>query len=323
MTTESSSVIKPGSRFVVTGAAGFIASHLIDQLLRAGVEVVGFDDLSSGREENVAELLERPGFELHIADVSDGISVSGHVDAVLHLASPASPVDYLAHPIETMRVGSEGTRWALDLALERSARFFLSSTSEVYGDPLVHPQPETYWGNVNPIGVRSVYDEAKRFAEALTFAYERAHGLDVRVARIFNTYGPRMRPNDGRVVSNFIIQALRGDDITVYGDGTQTRSFCFVDDEVRGLLALLNSDLRGPVNIGNDNEIDMLTLASQVIELTGSRSTIVYADLPKDDPKQRRPDLTRARTELGWSPQISLRDGLEPTIAHFAAIDPS
>lgn len=319
MSTQDGTVIRPGARFVVTGAAGFIASHLIDQLLQKGVEVVGFDDLSSGRMENVSELLERPGFELHIADVSEGISVSGRVDAVLHLASPASPVDYLARPIETLRVGSEGTRSALDLALDRSARFFLSSTSEVYGDPLVHPQPESYWGNVNPIGVRSVYDEAKRFAEALTFAYERTHGLEVRVARIFNTYGPRMRPNDGRVVSNFIIQALGGDDITVYGDGTQTRSFCFVDDEVRGLLALLDSDLHGPVNIGNDNEIDMLTLASLVIELTGSRSTILHADLPEDDPKQRRPDLTRARTELGWSPQISLREGLEPTIAHFAS----
>ena len=314
MSADHATVIRPGARFVVTGAAGFIASHLIEQLVQKGVDVVGFDDLSSGRMENVAGLLQQPGFELHIADVSDGISVDGDVDAVLHLASPASPVDYLAHPIETMRVGSEGTRWALDLALDRSARFFLSSTSEVYGDPLVHPQPETYWGNVNPIGVRSVYDEAKRFAEALTFAYERAHGVDVRVARIFNTYGPRMRPNDGRVVSNFIIQALRGDDITVYGDGTQTRSFCFVDDEVRGLLALLDSDLRGPVNIGNDDEIDMLTLASQVIELTGSGSAILHADLPEDDPKQRRPDLTRARAELGWSPRISLRDGLGPAM---------
>jgi dTDP-glucose 4,6-dehydratase len=239
------------------------------------------------------------------------------VDGVLHLASPASPVDYLAHPIETLRVGSEGTRSALELSLTKSARFFLSSTSEVYGDPLVHPQPETYWGNVNPIGVRSVYDEAKRFSEALAFAYSRTYGLDVRVARIFNTYGPRMRPDDGRVVSNFINQALRGEDITIYGDGTQTRSFCFVADEVEGLLSLIDSDAVGPVNIGNDAEINMLTLAQAVIELTGSDSALLHKMLPEDDPKQRRPDLTRARSELGWNPQVSLRDGLLPTIDYF------
>jgi nucleoside-diphosphate-sugar epimerase len=310
-------LLQSGRRFVVTGAAGFIGSHLVDRLVGIGAEVVGFDDLSSGSLENLEHLRNRPEFELRIIDVCDGIEVEGPVDAVLHLASPASPVDYLAHPIETLRVGSEGTRSALELSLTKSARFFLSSTSEVYGDPLVHPQPETYWGNVNPIGVRSVYDEAKRFSEAMTFAYSRTHGLDVRVARIFNTYGPRMRHDDGRVVSNFINQALHGEDITIYGDGSQTRSFCFVDDEVDGLLSLIDSDAVGPVNIGNDSELNMLTLAQEVIELTRSSSALVHKVLPEDDPKQRRPDLTRARSELGWKPKISLRDGLIPTIDYF------
>ena len=312
-------LFQAGKRFVVTGAAGFIGSHVVDRLVGQGVEVVGFDDLSSGSLENIEHLRDRPEFELRIVDVCDGIDVEGPVDAVLHLASPASPVDYLAHPIETLRVGSEGTRSALELSLAKSARFFLSSTSEVYGDPLVHPQPETYWGNVNPIGVRSVYDEAKRFSEALAFAYSRTYGLDVRVARIFNTYGPRMRPDDGRVVSNYINQALRGEDITIYGDGTQTRSFCFVADEVEGLLSLIDSDAVGPVNIGNDAEINMLTLAQAVIELTGSDSALLHKMLPEDDPKQRRPDLTRARSELGWNPQVSLRDGLLPTIDYFSS----
>jgi dTDP-glucose 4,6-dehydratase len=310
-------LLESGKRFVVTGAAGFIGSHIVDRLVGMGVEVVGFDDLSSGSLENVEHLRNRPEFDLRIIDVCGGIEVEGPVDAVLHLASPASPVDYLAHPIETLRVGSEGTRSALELSLTKSARFFLSSTSEVYGDPLVHPQPETYWGNVNPIGVRSVYDEAKRFSEAMTFAYSRTHGLDVRVARIFNTYGPRMRHDDGRVVSNFINQALQGEDITIYGDGSQTRSFCFVDDEVDGLLSLIDSDAVGPVNIGNDSEINMLTLAQEVIELTRSSSALVHKVLPEDDPKQRRPDLSRARSELGWNPKISLRDGLIPTIDYF------
>lgn len=312
-------VVVPGARVVLTGAAGFLGSHLAARLVAAGADVVGIDDLSSGRVENLAGLLSHPAFELREVDVSDGFTVDGPVDAVLHLASPASPPDYLARPIETLRVGSEGTRAALELALARSARFFLTSTSEVYGDPLVHPQPETYWGNVNPIGVRSVYDEAKRFAEALTYAYVRTHGLDARVARIFNTYGPHMRPDDGRVVSNFIVQALAGQDLTVYGDGRQTRSFCYVDDEVDGLLALLDSDVHGPVNIGNDGEFDMLSLAELVIELTGSNSHIVHEPLPLDDPRVRRPDLTRARTELGWEPRVSLRDGLVPTIAYFSS----
>ena len=316
-------LFQAGKRFVVTGAAGFIGSHVVDRLVGQGVEVVGFDDLSSGSLENIEHLRDRPEFELRIVDVCDGIDVEGPVDAVLHLASPASPVDYLAHPIETLRVGSEGTRSALELSLAKSARFFLSSTSEVYGDPLVHPQPETYWGNVNPIGVRSVYDEAKRFSEALAFAYSRTYGLDVRVARIFNTYGPRMRPDDGRVVSNFVNQALRGEDITIYGDWTQTRSFCFVADEVEGLLSLIDSDAVGPVNIGNDAEINMLTLAQAVIELTGSDSALLHKMLPEDDPKQRRPDLTRARSELGWNPQVSLRDGLLPTIDYFSSRRPA
>ncbi len=316
-------LFQAGKRFVVTGAAGFIGSHVVDRLVGQGVEVVGFDDLSSGSLENIEHLRDRPEFELRILDICDGIDVEGPVDAVLHLASPASPVDYLAHPIETLRVGSEGTRSALELSLAKSARFFLSSTSEVYGDPLVHPQPETYWGNVNPIGVRSVYDEAKRFSEALAFAYSRTYGLDVRVARIFNTYGPRMRPDDGRVVSNFINQALRGEDITIYGDGTQTRSFCFVADEVEGLLSLIDSDAVGPVNIGNDAEINMLTLAQAVIELTGSDSALLHKMLPEDDPKQRRPDLTRARSELSWNPQVSLRDGLLPTIDYFSSRRPA
>jgi len=316
-------IMAPGARMVVTGAAGFLGSHMAARLVAAGVEVVGIDDLSSGRVDNLAAVMSNPSFELRQADISDGFTVDGPVDAVLHLASPASPVDYLARPIETLRVGSEGTRAALELARARSARFFLTSTSEVYGDPLVHPQPENYWGNVNPIGVRSVYDEAKRYAEALTYAYARTHGLDVRVARIFNTYGPHMRPDDGRVVSNFIVQALTGRDLTVYGDGRQTRSFCYVDDEIEGLLALLDSAVDGPVNIGNDGEFDMLTLAELVIELTGSKSRIVHEPLPLDDPKVRRPDLTRARTELGWEPRMSLRDGLVPTIAYFAPIIPS
>ena len=316
-------IVVPGARFVVTGAAGFLGSHMVARLVAAGCEVVGVDDLSSGREANVAGLSARAGFELRVADVSDGLDVDGPVDGVLHMASPASPVDYLARPIETLRVGSEGTRAALELARAKSARFFLTSTSEVYGDPLVHPQPESYWGNVNPIGVRSVYDEAKRFAEALTYAYARTHGLDVRVARIFNTYGPHMRPDDGRVVSNFIVQALAGADLTIYGDGSQTRSFCYVDDEIDGLLALFDSDVTGPVNIGNDGEFDMLTLADLVLELTGSDSRIVFEDLPLYDPKVRRPDLTRARTELGWAPRVTLRDGLVPTIAWFASLTPS
>jgi dTDP-glucose 4,6-dehydratase len=310
-------LFQAGKRFVVTGAAGFIGSHMVDRLVDQGVEVVGFDDLSSGSLENIEHLRNRSEFELRIVDVCDGIKIEGPVDGVLHLASPASPVDYLAHPIETLRVGSEGTRSALELSLTKSARFFLSSTSEVYGDPLVHPQPETYWGNVNPIGVRSVYDEAKRFSEALAFAYSRTYGLDVRVARIFNTYGPRMRPDDGRVVSNFINQALRGEDITIYGDGTQTRSCCFVAAEGVGRRSLIDSDAVGPVNIGNDAEINMLTLAQAVIELTGSDSALLHKMLPEDDPKQRRPDLTRARSELGWNPQVSLRDGLLPTIDYF------
>jgi len=304
-------------RIVVTGAAGFLGSHVVDVLLARGNQVVAVDDLSTGRRDNLAGVEDRKGFEFLEQDISAGLDVEGPVAAVMNMASPASPVDYLSRPIETMMVGSMGTKHALDLALRKGARFFLSSTSEVYGDPLVDPQPESYWGNVNPVGPRSVYDEAKRFAEALTFAHQRTHGLEVRVARIFNTYGPRMRGDDGRVVSNFVVQALRGDPLTVYGDGRQTRSFCYVSDEVAGLVALLDSDLDGPVNIGNDGEFTIGELAEIVLRITGSSSPVVTRDLPVDDPRQRRPDLTRARTELGWSPTIDLATGLARTVEHF------
>lgn len=304
-------------RVVVTGAAGFIGSHMVDRLLDRGCAVVGFDDLSTGRLSNVAHLSTDTRFELRRVDICDGIDVEGAVSAVVHLASPASPVDYLALPIETMRVGSIGTLNALELARAKGARFLVSSTSEVYGDPLVHPQTEDYWGNVNPIGPRSVYDEAKRFTEALTASFERTYSLDVRIARIFNTYGPRMRPDDGRVVSNFIVQALEGRDLTIYGDGSQTRSFCYVDDEVDGLLRLLDSDARGPVNIGNDAEFEVRELARLVIDSVGSATGIVERDLPVDDPRQRRPDLHRARTELGWEPRIPLAEGVRATAEHF------
>jgi dTDP-glucose 4,6-dehydratase len=268
---------------------------------------------------NIEELFADPGFSFQHHDVSKYVHVPGPVDAVLHFASPASPVDYLELPIQTLKVGSLGTHNALGLARVKGARFMLASTSEVYGDPEVHPQPETYWGRVNPIGPRGVYDEAKRFAEAITLAYHREHALDVRIVRIFNTYGPRLGANDGRVVSNFLTQALKGEPLTVYGDGHQTRSFCYVDDEVRGFLALLDGDHTGPINIGNDGEFTMLELAELVLDVTGSTSTIELHPLPVDDPTQRRPDLTLARTLLGWEPRIPLREGLERTAEHFRA----
>jgi nucleoside-diphosphate-sugar epimerase len=310
------------ARVVVTGGAGFLGSHLCEALLARGDEVVAVDNLLSGSRANLAGLVGGSGFSFIEADVSDGLPVTGSVDLIAHLASPASPNpsssrSYLAHPIATLRVGSEGTRHALELARRHDARLLLTSTSEVYGDPAVHPQPESYWGNVNPVGPRSVYDEAKRFAEALTMAYHRQYGTDVRIVRIFNTYGPRMAVDDGRVVSNFICQAIQGKPITVFGEGTQTRSFCYVDDEVRGLLALIDSDLTGPVNIGNDGEFSILQLAELVIALTGSASEIVYESLPMDDPLQRCPDLTMARTELGWEPTIDLGEGLTRTIPWF------
>jgi len=304
-------------RVVITGGAGFLGSNLVRALLARGDEVVAVDNLSTGRRANIADLEGGPGFTFIEADVSEGLDVPGPVDAVLHFASPASPPRYLAMPLETLAVGSSGTRHGLELARGRGARFLLASTSEVYGDPAVHPQPETYFGNVNPIGPRSVYDEAKRFAEALTMAYHRTHDVDVRIVRIFNSYGPGMDPEDGRVVSNFLVEALQGKPITIYGDGTQTRSFCYVDDEVRGIVALLDSDCLGPVNVGNPNEFSMLELAALVIEVTGSSSELVYEPLPADDPTQRQPDLTVANRDLGWSPEVELREGLTRTAEYF------
>ena len=304
-------------RVLVAGGAGFIGRAMCIKLLERGDEVVCVDNLVTGSSEHVKEMSERAGFSFVEADIGATLDVSGPFDAVVNLACPASPVDFGPLSIEILTTGSRGVANLLDLARRNHARFLQASTSEVYGDPLVHPQPETYWGNVNPIGTRSVYDEAKRFGEALTMAYHRRYGLEVRVARIFNTYGPGMRPDDGRVVSNFVTQALQGRPLTVYGDGSQTRSLCYVDDEVTGLLALLASDYTGPVNIGNDDERSVREIAALVIELTGSRSEIAYSPLPADDPTQRRPDLTLARRELNWSPVTPVRDGLVSTIEWF------
>lgn len=304
-------------RIVVAGGAGFLGSHLCDALLERGDEVVCIDNYVTGSPDNVAHLADHAGFELVKQDITESFVIEGAVDAVMNLASPASPKDYYELPIETLDVGSIGTRNLLELAKANDAKFFMASTSEVYGDPSVHPQTEDYWGNVNPIGVRSMYDEAKRFSEALSFAYHRKHGVAIRVVRIFNTYGPRMQPDDGRVVSNFITQALRGEPLTIYGDGQQTRSFCFVDDEIRGFLALLDSDETGPINIGNPGEFTMLELAELVTELTGSDAGIVFEPLPSDDPKQRKPDITQATGKLGWEPSIDLREGLTRTIEFF------
>jgi len=307
-------------RVVVAGGAGFLGSHLCDALIGRGDQVVCVDNYITGRSDNVAHLFDTGAFEMVEADITSPFEIDGDIDAIMNLASPASPKDYYDLPIQTLDVGSIGTRNLLELARSSDARFFMASTSEVYGDPAVHPQTEEYWGNVNPIGKRSMYDEAKRFSEALTFAYHRTHGVDVRVVRIFNTYGPRMQPDDGRVVSNFITQALRGESLTIYGDGSQTRSFCYVDDEIRGFLALLDSDETGPINIGNPGEFTMLELADLVTELTGNAAGIVFEPLPSDDPKQRKPDITLATDKLGWSPVIDLRTGLERTIPHFAAV---
>ena len=303
-------------RVVVTGAAGFIGSHLTETLLDRGHSIVGVDNLLTGDLANIAHLRTRD-FEFLQHDVTKYIDVSGPVDAVLHWASPASPLDYLELPIQTLKVGSLGTHNALGLAKAKRARFVLASTSEVYGDPLEHPQKETYWGNVNPIGPRGVYDEAKRFGEAITLAYHRYHGVDTRIVRIFNTYGPRMRLRDGRAVPAFMAQALRNEDLTVFGDGTQTRSFCYVSDLVDGVLRLLDSDTNEPVNIGNPHEITIEQIARTIIRLVGSTSTIVYRPLPVDDPKQRRPDITRARVLLDWEPRVDLEEGLLKTIAYF------
>lgn len=304
-------------RVLITGAAGFLGSHLADRFLDEGYEVIGVDNFLTGSRENARLLGERDGFRLIEHDISKPLFVDEQLDGVLHFASPASPVDYLELPIQTLKVGSLGTHNSLGLAKAKKARYLLASTSEVYGDPLVHPQEESYWGNVNPVGPRGVYDEAKRFAEAMTMAYHRYHDLDTRIVRIFNTYGPRMRPADGRVVSNFVVQALRGEDLSIYGNGSQTRSFCYVADEVDGIFRLFNSSRNDPTNIGNPVEFTIAELAAVVIELTESESKLKYLPLPQDDPKVRQPDITVAREQLGWEPKTTLREGLERTIPYF------
>lgn len=307
-------------RVLITGAAGFLGSHLCDRFLAEGHEVVGMDNFITGHPDNIAHLMGRPEFRFVRHDVTEFMYVQGALDGVLHFASPASPVDYLEKPIQTLKVGSLGTHNALGLAKAKGARFLMASTSEVYGDPLEHPQTETYWGNVNPVGPRGVYDEAKRFAEAMTMAYHRFHGVETRIVRIFNTYGPRMRPGDGRVVSNFIVQALRGEPLSVYGDGSQTRSFCYADDLVDGIYRLFHSDRAEPTNVGNPVEFTVRELAERVLAMTESRSEIASLPLPEDDPKVRRPDIGVARAVLGWEPRVSLEEGLRRTIPYFAAL---
>ncbi len=303
-------------RVVITGAAGFIGSHLSEALLDRGASVIGIDNLLTGDLANIAHLRDRD-FQFIRHDVTNYIDVEGPVDYVLHWASPASPIDYLELPIPTLKVGALGTHKALGLAKAKKATFLIASTSEVYGDPLEHPQKESYWGNVNPIGPRGVYDEAKRFAEAMTVAYRRFHGVDTKIVRIFNTYGPRMRVNDGRAVPAFMSQALRHEDVTVFGDGSQTRSFCYVSDLVDGIIRLMEAPVNDPVNIGNPQELTIEQIARRIIEMTGSRSRIIYKPLPEDDPKVRQPDITRARTLLGWAPKVSLEEGLSKTIDYF------
>ncbi len=304
-------------RILITGAAGFLGSHLCDRFIAEGYQVVGMDNLITGDIKNIEHLFPLQQFEFYNHDVSNFVHVSGQLDYILHFASPASPIDYLKIPIQTLKVGSLGTHNLLGLAKEKKARFLIASTSEVYGDPTVHPQPEEYWGNVNPVGPRSVYDEAKRFQEAITMAYHTFHGLETRIVRIFNTYGPRMRLNDGRVLPAFIGQALRGEDLTIFGDGTQTRSFCYVDDLVEGIYRLLHSDYAYPVNIGNPNEITMNDFAQEIIKLTGTNQKIVHLPLPQDDPKQRQPDISKAKTILNWSPKIDRSEGLKITYEYF------
>jgi dTDP-glucose 4,6-dehydratase len=304
-------------RVLITGGAGFLGSHLCDRFLADGYEVICMDNLITGDLRNVEHLFSDPDFHFHHQDVTEFIHVPGRLDVVMHFASPASPIDYLELPIQTLKVGSLGTHKALGLAHAKGARFLLASTSECYGDPLEHPQREDYWGNVNPVGPRGVYDEAKRFAEAMTMAYHRFHGVDTRIVRIFNTYGPRMRLNDGRALPAFMSQALRGEDLTVFGDGSQTRSFCYVDDLVEGIWRLLHSDEVMPTNVGNPNEMTILQFAEKVLELTGSKSKIDHRPLPQDDPKVRQPDIGKARAVLGWEPKVSLDEGLRRTLEYF------
>ena len=306
-------------RALITGGAGFIGSHLCDHLIAKGLEVVCVDNLLTGSPDNIAHLMGHDRFTYMNLDVTGYVYVTGPVDYILHFASPASPLDYLQLPIQTLKVGSLGNHKALGLAKAKGARFLLASTSEVYGDPLLHPQPESYWGNVNPIGPRGVYDEAKRFAEAITMAYHRFHGLDTKIVRIFNTYGPRMRILDGRAIPTFMAQALKGEDLTVFGDGSQTRSFCYIADLVDGIVRLLMSDTHDPVNLGNPHEMTLNTLAKEILRVTGSRSKLVYRDLPVDDPKVRQPDTTRAESLLGWKAVVTLEDGLRKTMDDFRA----
>lgn len=304
-------------KILITGAAGFLGSHLCDRFIAEGFEVIGMDNLITGDLKNTEHLFQNKNFHFYHHDVTKFVHVPGKIDYILHFASPASPIDYLKIPIQTLKVGSLGTHNLLGLAKEKNARILIASTSEVYGDPLVHPQNEEYYGNVNTIGPRGVYDEAKRFQESITMAYHRFHGLETRIARIFNTYGPRMRLNDGRVIPAFLGQALRGEDLTVFGDGSQTRSFCYVDDQVEGLFKLLMSDYSLPVNIGNPHEISILDFAEEIIKLTGTQQKIVFKSLPKDDPMQRQPDITKAKDILGWEPKISREEGLKTTYEYF------
>jgi dTDP-glucose 4,6-dehydratase len=305
------------ARVLITGGAGFLGSHLCERFLSEGFDVICMDNFITGNPDNIAHLIGNPHFQFVKHDVTEYIYVAGELDHILHFASPASPIDYMKVPIQTLKVGSLGTHKALGLAKAKKARFLIASTSEVYGDPLVHPQEESYWGNVNPIGVRGVYDEAKRFAEAMTMAYHRYHGVETRLLRIFNTYGPRMRINDGRAIPAFMSQALRGEPLTVFGDGSQTRSVCYVDDLVEGIYRLLLSNETDPVNIGNPDEITMLDLAKEILEITGSKSEIVFKPLPEDDPKIRQPNIDRAKRILGWEPRVSRREGLLKTMEYF------
>ncbi len=309
-------------RILITGAAGFLGSHLCDRFIKDGYHVIGMDNLITGQLKNIEHLFPLANFEFYNHDVSKFIHIAGSLDYILHFASPASPIDYLKIPIQTLKVGSLGIHNCLGLAKAKGARLMIASTSEVYGDPSVHPQPESYWGNVNPVGPRGVYDEAKRFQEAITMAYHTYHGLETRIVRIFNTYGPRMRLNDGRVLPAFIGQALRGEDLTIFGDGSQTRSFCYVDDLVEGIVRLLHSDCPDPVNIGNPDEITIGQFAEEIIKLTGTDQKVIYKDLPIDDPKQRQPDITKAKALLGWEPQIDRAEGLKRTYAYFKSLSP-